>query len=104
MSFEGGIDFLSLADEVNRVELEPHPWMLEHHFVCIENLEQLRNLVDACIEAGLCEADVLRVYFAEEVLSFWAYFEGYAQLRRESNYAGYGTAVDRLVDRFERAN
>lgn len=70
----------------------------------IDQLTAFFAQMEVCIKADLCEAEVLKVYFAEEVLSFWAYFEGYALLRRKNNYGGYGTAVDRLVDRFERAN
>lgn len=53
-----------------------------------------------CIDQGLCNASVLEAYFKTEVTSFWQYFEGYATLRREAGYEGYGEAVGKLVDMF----
>ena len=57
--------------------------------------------MEICIAAELCNGDVLNAYFHSEVTTFWQYFEGYAQLRREANYADYGRPVDELVARFE---
>ena len=58
--------------------------------------------MEICIAAELCNGDVLNAYFHSEVTTFWQYFEGYAQLRREANYADYGRPVDALVGRFQQ--
>lgn len=68
----------------------------------LDNLTLFFSQMEVCIRANLCDETVLRLYFASEVLSFWAYFEAYALLRREANYEAYGESVDALVARFEK--
>lgn len=57
--------------------------------------------MEICIASDLCNAEVLNAYFYSEVTTFWQYFQGYARLRREANYADYGSQVNELVDRFK---
>ena len=57
--------------------------------------------MEICIEADLCNAEVLNAYFNSEATTFWQYFQGYARLRREANYADYGRPVNALVTRFQ---
>lgn len=56
--------------------------------------------MEICISSQLCNAEVLQAYFELEVSSFWKYFKGYAELRQDANYEGYGEPVERLVTRF----
>lgn len=76
-----------------------------------ENSQQIANAIhrltlffgqiEICIDSNLCDAKVLESYLGDEVRSFWLYFKGFAQVRRENNYPGYGGTVDSLVARFE---
>lgn len=70
----------------------------------IDRLTLFFAQMDICISAELCNADVLRAYFSSEVTTFWQYFQGYAQLRQEANYQGYGSQVTALVARFQVGN
>lgn len=54
-----------------------------------------------CVKAELCDEVVLKAYFDLEVSTFWRYFSGYAELRQEANYEGYGEPVRLLVEEFE---
>ncbi len=66
----------------------------------IDRLTLYFGQMEICISSGLCDAAVLRAYFESEVVTFWRYFSGYATLRREANYSGYGAPVEELVARF----
>lgn len=66
----------------------------------IDRLTLFFAQMEICVQAKLCDAEVLHAYFSTEVSSFWAYFQGYARLRREANYSRYGDPVDRLLERF----
>lgn len=78
---DGGTDAQAVETDVDRLTL---------FFVQME----------ICIASDLCNADVLNAYFHSEVITFWQYFQGYARLRREANYAEYGRPIDKLVTRF----
>lgn len=82
MRAEGGAESLIIEEDVDRLTL-------------------FFGQMETCISADLCNAEVLEAFFGSEARSFWQYFQGYAQLRREDNYAEYGAAVTDLVDRFE---
>lgn len=74
------------------VEIEPH----------LDRLTLFFSQIEICIEARLCDSDVLQRYFFSEVDSFWSYFSAYAELRRDAGYPQYGVSVDKLVQRFAR--
>jgi hypothetical protein len=60
--------------------------------------------VEFCIQAKLCVEDLLKAYFAEEVVSFWDYFEYFAESQREALYPNYGCSVESLVYQFNEEN
>jgi hypothetical protein len=66
----------------------------------VDRLTLFFSQMETCISADLCNAEVLRAYFGSEARSFWQYFQGYAQLRRENNYPAYGAPVTALISRF----
>jgi len=67
----------------------------------VDRLTLFFSQMEICVASDLCNASVLEAYFESEVVSFWRYFQGYAKLRREANYEGYGKSVNDLVDRFK---
>lgn len=67
----------------------------------IDRLTLFFSQMEICAESGLCNESVLEAYFGTEVVSFWQYFSGYAKVRQEDNYIGYGSQVSELVQRFK---
>ncbi len=66
----------------------------------VDKVYEFYTEVEFCIRAELCEETLLKAYFAEEVASFWDYFEYFADFQREGLYPNYGASVEKLVTVF----
>jgi hypothetical protein len=53
--------------------------------------------VEFCIRSDLCDAPLLTSYFGDEAISFWEYFQWYAEQKRKTFYPDYGMALENLV-------
>ncbi len=66
----------------------------------IDTITLFFSRMEICAAAQLCDREVLKAYFQTEVISFWAYFRGYAKQRQIDGYSAYGSLVDRLYASF----
>lgn len=69
----------------------------------LDRTVQFFSRMSTCSNSKLCDEGVLVEYFDTELLTFWDFFSGYAQQRRENGYANYGSKVDMLATRFRSA-
>jgi hypothetical protein len=66
----------------------------------VDSIFNFYSEVEFCIRAELCDEALLKSYFGDEAVSFWEYFRGFAEDRRESFYPDYGVALEQFVIAF----
>lgn len=66
----------------------------------IETLVDFYSQLEFCIRADICESDILKEYFSNDVNSFWSYMQPYARHRRANLYPTFGNAVASLNAQF----
>ena len=63
----------------------------------IDDLVYFFTRLSICVEAGLCSREVSKACFGDTTRTFWRYFAGYAEGKRDY-YPSFGSDLERFVN------